>query len=298
MADACCVICKNRALIRLTGEDIRAFLQGLISNDVEKIAPDRAIYAAFLTAQGKFLHDFLVAEMEGAIYLDCEALRRDDLLKRLSLYKLRSQVTLEAADDMAVVVIYGPDAIPALELDAERGAARAFAGGVAYTDPRLAEMGVRAILPPANIAEAFAGERFEAGTGADYESLRLGLGLPDGSRDLVVEKSILLESGFDELDGVDWDKGCFLGQELTARTKYRGLVKKRLMPVAIDGPAPAPGAALLFNGKDAGEMRSAQGERGIALVRLEAFEQSKDTGQPFEAGTAKITPEKPGWAIF
>ena len=122
------------------------------------------------------------------------------------------------------------------------------------------------------------------------------LGLPDGSRDMVVEKATLLESGFDELNGVDWDKGCYMGQELTARTKYRGLTKKRLMPVDIDGPVPPSGTPVMVDGKEAGEMRSARGGVGLALIRLEHLD--KAAGARFTAGEARITPRKPDWAAF
>ena len=128
---------------------------------------------------------------------------------------------------------------------------------------------------------------------ADYDRLRISQGVPDGSRDLEVEKSILLENGFDELHGVDWDKGCFMGQELTARTHYRALIKKRLMPVAIDGPAPAPGTPVLAGGKEAGIMRSAVDGLGLALLRLEFLDAA-----PFTAGEAQLTPRKPDWAAF
>jgi folate-binding protein YgfZ len=114
--------------------------------------------------------------------------------------------------------------------------------------------------------------------------------VPDGSRDLPVEKAILLENGFDELNAIDWEKGCYMGQELTARTRYRGLVRKRLLPVAIEGQAPAPGAALLQNDKEMGEMRSAAGDLGLALIRLEALGQG-----PLTAAGATLTPRKPDW---
>ena len=109
-----------------------------------------------------------------------------------------------------------------------------------------------------------------AGDGCRYDALRLSLGVPDGSRDLPVEKALLLESGFDELHGVDWDKGCYMGQELTARTKYRGLVKRRLFPVRVDGPLPAPGTAIQRNGQEVGEIRSGSGDRALAMLRLDA----------------------------
>jgi hypothetical protein len=127
--------------------------------------------------------------------------------------------------------------------------------------------------------------------------LRLTLGVPDGSRDLVVEKSILLESGFDELNGVDWQKGCYIGQELTARTKYRGLIKKRLLPVTIAGPLPAPGTPVLLGTEDAGEMRSASDGMGLALLRLEALG-AASAEKPLTAGQARLTPRRPDWAKF
>jgi hypothetical protein len=131
-----------------------------------------------------------------------------------------------------------------------------------------------------------------------YDQLRLSLGVPDGSRDLVVEKAILLEAGFDELHGVDWDKGCYMGQELTARTKYRGLIKKRLMPVAVEGPLPEPGTTITLGDHEAGEIRSSRGEIALALLRLEAVDEAAKNQIPLRAGGAKLTPIKPGWARF
>ena len=148
--------------------------------------------------------------------------------------------------------------------------------------------------PDASTEVAEAG--FAHGSVADYDRLRLSLGVPDGSRDLEVEKSILLENGFDELHGVDWDKGCFMGQELTARTKYRALIKKRLLPVTIDGPAPEPGTPVMANGKEAGVMRSVTEGLGLALLRLEYLEGAEPAD--LTAGDARLTPRKPDWASF
>ena len=142
------------------------------------------------------------------------------------------------------------------------------AGGVAYLDPRLAEMGARFVLH-AGLGEdpliALGCVRVEP---EEYHALRIANGLPDGSRDMAVDKAILLENGFDEFGGVDWKKGCYIGQELTARTKYRGLIKKRLMPVAVEGPMPPSGTLVDFDGQEAGEMRSGHGHRALALLRL------------------------------
>src|SRR4029077_4983626 len=126
---------------------------------------------------------------------------------------------------------------------------------------------------------------------AVYDRHRLALGIPDGSRDLVVEKSILLEAGFDELNGVDWQKGCYVGQELTARTKYRGLIKKRLFPVRIEGPAPAPGTMVTAAGHDAGELRSSRDGQGLALLRLDAVAEVRS----LSADAATLVPLHPDW---
>ena len=159
-------------------------------------------------------------------------------------------------------------------------------------DPRLPELGARAVLPRADAEAALQGAGFAPAGRGDYDTLRIRLGVPDGSRDLEVERATLLENGFDELGGIDWDKGCFMGQELTARTKYRGLVKKRLVPVEIDGPAPEPGTPVTADGKDAGVLRSTADGLGLALIRLEHLE------APLSAGAARLTPMKPAWMVL
>jgi len=292
MAEAFVLWPENRGLVRIEGADARTFLQGIVSNDVNKVSPARAVYAALLTPQGKYLHDFFIAELDGTLMLDCEAARRDDLMRRLARYKLRSKVALAPAPGgLSVALIYGAGALAALGLRAERGAARPLAGGVVFVDPRLGEIGARAILPVDGAREALAAAGIEPGSPAGYEKLRIELGLPDGSRDLEIEKSILLESGFDELAGVDWDKGCYMGQELTARTHYRALIKKRLVPVRIDGPTPEPGTPILAGGAEAGVMRSASEGAGLALLKIEALSGIA----PLTAGEARIEPRKPFW---
>lgn len=276
-------VLEDRGVLAIGGPERASFLQGLISNDTSKVSRERAIYAALLTAQGKYLHDFILVEVGETIWLDGEAARLADLKRRLSMYRLRAKVTLDERPDLAVAAIYGDD------MSGEPGAAAALDDGVVFIDPRLAALGARAILPHERIGETLRRGGAAPGDFAEYDRLRLGLGVPDGNRDLVLDKSILLESGFDELHGVDWDKGCYIGQELTARTKYRGLIKKRLFPVRIDGPAPEPGAIVTLDGHEAGEMRSSRDGTGLALLRLEAV------GGPLKAGDATIEPMTPAW---
>ena len=286
MTEAHFVVLEDRGVLAVSGPDRRSFLQGLVSNDVEKVAADRAVYAALLTAQGKYLHDFIMVEHGEAIWLDAEAARLADLKRRLSLYRLRAKIAIEERPDLAIAAMFGDRTLAALGLPQEPGKTRAEADGVLMVDPRIAELGGRTILPGDRIRSELAGRGLAESDFAVYDRHRLSLGVPDGSRDLVLEKSILLESGFEELHGVDWQKGCYIGQELTARTKYRGLIKKRLFPVRIDGPVPEPGTIVMLDGREAGEMRSSRDGIGLALLRLDAV----DAGGPFVAGDATIRP--------
>jgi folate-binding protein YgfZ len=280
-------VLEDRAALEVAGADRVAFLQGLVSNDVAKAAAGMPVYAALLTAQGKYLHDFFIVALGEALYLDCERARLGDLQRRLSLYKLRSKVTLaDAGGRFAIAAAWGDAAAAKLGLIA--GAAKPFAGGIAYVDPRLAALGAR-LLIPAGHEDEIAAAGFVRADAAAYDRHRLALGVPDGSRDLEIEKSILLENGFEELNGVDFAKGCYMGQELTARTKYRALIKKRLLPVKVDGPLPAPGTTVTRDGEDIGKIRSGRDGVALAMLKLDALD------GPLSAGNATLTVRKPGW---
>jgi folate-binding protein YgfZ len=288
---------NHRAVLEIAGEDRRSFLQGLVSNDMAKVGPDRAVWAAFLTPQGKFVHDLFIAEQGESLLLDVEAARAEEFRKKLSLHRLRAQVTVAVRSDLSVWAAFGDGTAAALGLPDEAGAAAVFnvpscASGVAFMDPRLVAAGARLLVAGEGVA-GFAVADLPA-----WDAMRIRLGLPDGSRDLPVDKGILLENGFDELGGVDFKKGCYLGQELTSRTKYRGLVRKRLMPVTIEGPAPAAGTPVMLGEAEAGEMRSSSGDVGLALIRLEYFRQAEGQPGAFTCGDARLTPSRPDWAVF
>ncbi len=282
----------QRGLIAVSGTDARSFLQALISTDVEKVSPDRAIYGALLTPQGKFLHDFFIAELDGRLLMDCDADRQDDLLRRLTMYRLRAEIELESVSGGFTVAALMNGA------DGEPGAARPLGGGVAFVDPRLAALGERAILPADQARSVLEGTGLEEATFEDYERLRISLGVPDAARDLIVEKSLLLESNFEELNGVDFEKGCYVGQEVTSRTKHRGLVRKRLFRVDVTGALPPAGTAVKLGEANAGIMCGGLGHSGLALLRLEQVAEADGAGQPLLAGGAEIKPVRPDWAEF
>ena len=264
----------NRGVLRIAGPDRVGFLQGLISNDVKSVRPGHAIYACLLTPQGKFLHDFFLIADGESLLLDCEAERRLDLMGKLKMYRLRSKV--EITDETEAFAVF-----------AALGPGHASSDGQRYPDPRRSALGDR-ILLPANQPAGLVPERFET-----YDRLRIAEAVPDGSRDMEVGKAILLENNIDLLNGISWDKGCYTGQELTARTRYRGLIKKRLVPVAISGPTPTIGTPLIEKGAEIGEMRSSCGNIGLALLRLEVVRQAR----PIELADAVLTPQVPAYLV-
>lgn len=217
---------KNRGLIHLEGADRHEFLQGLTTNDIEKLKADKPLYACLLTPQGKFLHDFFVIEGKDFILLDCEGGERaQDLFKRLNLYRLRKNVQISVEENNDVYAVFGAP--------------------IGMPDPRDPEMGNRTFDKP-DLEE----KPFE-----DWDYNRISLTIPDGSRDLIPEKSTMDEANMDQLNAIDYDKGCYIGQELTARMHYRGLGKKKLQTVSLnDLPEKA-------------ELRSNCEDIGIALVK-------------------------------
>lgn len=274
----------HRSVISVSDADRVEFLQGLISNDTRKVAPDRAIWAALLTPQGRFLNDMFVADAgNDAFFLETERERAPALAKKLKMYTLRSKVVVEdLAATLEVAAAFGDETSKAFGIE----------GAVAFEDPRLGTLGVRVIAPVGQAATLLSARGFAEAPLASYDALRLPLGVPDGSRDLQVEKALLLENGFDELNGVDWKKGCYMGQELTARTKYRALIKKRLFPVKVEGTLPGPGTPVLRDGEEVGELRSGTGDRALAMLRLDA---ARSSGAALMAGDTRIVPEIPSW---
>jgi folate-binding protein YgfZ len=260
----------DRAVLALSGPEARGFLQGLITNDIEKLAPGRALYAALLTPQGKILFDFLIAEGDGAVLLDCPAASREALRKRLSLYRLRAKVEIEARDQLEVLV--------GLQ---EPRAAR----GVTFADPRHEGLGHRSIGARQEMPAA-------AAPAAEYHSHRLDLGIPEGA-DFGSDKIFALDAGLDELHGVSFEKGCYVGQELTARMKHRGTARKRLLPVESAADLPQAGTALKAGTREIGEIASVYGRRGFALVRLDRLDEAGDAA--IVAGGLAVRVIKPSW---
>jgi folate-binding protein YgfZ len=261
---------EDRAVVAVSGPEARSFLQGLITNDVEHLAPGTGLYAALLTPQGKILFDFFLVEGDGAILIDCLAGARDGLIKRLSMYKLRAKLTIEPRDQLAILAEWGD------------GAAR---HAIAYRDPRLASLGSRAVV---------ARGEMQAGllSSEAYHAHRLGLGVPEAA-DFGSDRMFALDADLDELHAVDFAKGCYVGQELTARMKHRGTARKRLLALISSTGIPAPDTAVTANGKGIGEIVSGYGNRGFALIRLDRLDEAGDA--PVSAGSSAVELIKAPW---
>ena len=255
------------------------------------MSDERGIYAALLTPQGKFLHDFFVLRHGEGYLLDCEGPRIGDLGQRLVAYRLRADVALaDATEDFRVVALFGGDGGTAFSLPEGEGAAVPRAGGTIMRDPRGVALGQRAILPRSADLAFLAEAGFAEGHATDYERHRIDRGAPDGSRDMDVGKATLMECGFEALNGVDFEKGCYVGQELTARTKHRGLVRRRLARVALAGPLPPAGTPIMAGEREVGEIRSGLDAAALAVLRLERVAAAAEAGTPLTAGSTRVIP--------
>lgn len=275
----------SRGLLALSGADAQAFLQGLISNDLNKLASGAAMYAAMLTPQGKFLHDFFLMRRGDALLLDGHRERLPDLLQRLQVYKLRAQVNITRLENEGVTAAWGKE-----------GFRFQVSGFGAVADPRLPQLGHRLYGDAKAIAAWCAAQGWQETGEAEYDAMRLALGVPDGARDMIVDKSFLLELGFEDLHGVDFNKGCYVGQEVTARSKFRGQVRKHLYRVAAETELPAPGTPVMQGEAAVGELRSHAGAQGLAILRIEAVEKAAKEDAPLVAGGVRLTASLPGWA--
>jgi folate-binding protein YgfZ len=280
---------SSRALIAIGGEDWRSFLQGLITQDVETLGVGEARFGALLTPQGRLLYDLFVVGRDDGAWLDAAAERRDALVQRLAMYRLRAKVEIEPSDDpVSALFTAHPgesrDPGSSSERMAESAWAPAFAGmsGIWAADPRLPALGWRGYgaAPPGN-AQAVAEDA--------YEAHRLALGVP-GPADWGSEKTYPIEADFDLLGGVDFRKGCFVGQETTSRMKRRGQIKSRMLPIRFDGPAPAHGSEILAGKLRAGEVLSGGDGRAMALLRLD-----RALGGTLTVDGRPVAVEQPAW---
>jgi tRNA-modifying protein YgfZ len=271
-------ILEDRVVVSVKGPEARSFLQGLISNDMEECAPGKGIYAALLTPQGKILFEFFVTEGEGQFLLDCAAARSSDLTRRLGFYRLRAKLDIAPAPELKVAALW--DGAPQQALPP---------GLVSFPDPRLPGLGARLIGPAPLMQQAIAG-----GAPGDYRAHLLRLGVPD-SADLPPDSVFALDAGLEELKGVDFKKGCYVGQEVTARMKHRASARRRFLIAEVDGELPPAGTRLESMGREVGALATGAGGRALALVRLDRVDEAASAGAAITAGGHNVSLQRPPW---
>jgi folate-binding protein YgfZ len=280
MSQCNAALLSDRSVVRVSGPAAHGFLQGLITNDIDKAKPGGAIHAGLLTPQGKILFDFFVVPAADGFLLEIAKAKAGELAQRLGFYKLRAQVEIAEDPSFAVAAAWGaPPRLPD--------------GAIAYADPRLSALGLRILLQAEadarNLGCTIAAED-------EYHAHRIALGVPEGGRDYAFGDAFPHEAMFDRLAGVDFDKGCFIGQEVVSRMEHRGIARKRIVGVEGEGPLPPSGTEITAGGAPVGTLGSVSEHSGLALLRLDRAEEAKAAGLPLRAGEATVDLRIPAWA--
>jgi len=288
MTETRIALLPDRGVVRVTGEDAEKLLQGVITNDMGLLATQPAIHAGVLSPQGKILSEFFVVKTPDGFCLETS---RDDtagLVDRLLRYKLRADVEIaDASSDYTVAAIWGGPYEPH-----GRGKQPLW-----FADPRLPDMGFRELVTMRS-DWALAGDAADSATPDDYHAHRVALGVPEGGKDYALGDTYPHEALFDQLHGVSFTKGCFVGQEVVARMQHRGTARKRVVPVVAEKPLPAPGAAIVAGSVEIGTLGSVASGRGLALLRLDRAAEAGEKGETLHAGTVPVRIDIPKWASF
>ena len=279
MSGARFVVFERRGVVSIGGADARKFLNDLITSEIGRTDANGAAYGGLLTPQGKILFDFIVFAEAECFLFDLPAVVVPDFVKRLTFYRLRAKVEIaDLSGERRVLAAWGGDR-PAVD-------------GVLAVDPRLVELGYRAIVPKATIALP----AYATSSEAEYDAHRIGLGVPEGGIDFAFGEAFPHDADMDQLGGVDFDKGCYVGQEVVSRMEHRGTARRRI--VLAQGAGLAPRTEITAGGKPLGQLASTTAENGLALVRLDRAKEAMDLGQPILAGAAPVTLALPHWARF
>ena len=288
-------VLPDRGVVKVVGDSARTFLHGLVTADLLNLKDGAARYCALLTPQGKIVADFLVVEAPakdgGGFFLDAPRALIPALVEKLNLYKLRAKVIVEDLSEILGVLAVWDGAAPPSPRTKD-------AIGLCFLDPRLPALGLRVMLPPHLAASAAAELGAALVDAGDYEGHRIALGVPSGGVDFAYGDAFPHEADMDQLAGVDFAKGCYVGQEVVSRMEHRGTARTRAVPLRFDGPPPQPGAAVVAGERQLGRMGSAAAGRAIALLRLDRVADALAHGEALTADGTSVRLVKPDWARF
>ena len=290
----------DRGVVKVVGDGARTFLHGLVTADLLNLKAGEARYCALLTPQGKIIADFLAVEAPaqngGGFFLDAPRARIPTLIEKLNLYKLRAKVIAEDLSEiLGVLAIWNRAAPPS---PAAQAAGAKDLIGLCFSDPRLPALGLRIMLPPHLAANAAAEYGVAMVDARDYEAHRIALGIPSGGIDFTYGDAFPHEADMDQLAGVDFAKGCYVGQEVVSRMEHRGTARTRAVLLHFDGAPPPSGAAIVAGERQLGHIGSAASGRAIALLRLDRVADALAHGEALIAGGTPVRLVKPDWARF
>lgn len=266
-------ILASRSVVSIVGPDAPSFLNGLVSCNTDNIAGKIAGYGALLTPQGKILFDFFIMGQADGYLLDCSSAQRDDLIKRLTFYKLRAELDIFAKPEFHVIANWN-------EVE--------HSGSQTFIDPRTPDMGTR----------SYGHGTGKTGNEAEYHAHRIALGLADSDNDIGSGELFPHEANLDQFGGVDFQKGCYVGQEVVSRMQHRANVRKRILPVSSSSAALSEGSAVTGGGKPVGQLLSVSSHQALALLRLDRVQSAFDAGEPIESAGVQLNLHKPAWAHF
>jgi folate-binding protein YgfZ len=283
----------DRSVLRVTGEPARGFLHNLVTGDIETLTPGDARYTALLTPQGKIIADFFVIEASaddgGGFFIDCPKALADELAQKLNFYKLRAKVTIQSIETMSVLAAWDGQATT-LQAATEYG--------LVYRDPRLPALGLRAIVPTDLATQAAADLGATLVDASDYDAHRIALGVPRGGVDFIYGDAFPHDADLDKLNGVDFKKGCYVGQEVVSRVEHRGTARNRVVAVAFDEHPAQDGIPVTAGDKTVGTMGSSAGKQGLAMLRVDRVAEAIDAGVPLIAGGIPLTLRESAVADF
>ena len=296
MHDVYCTKLKDRSILSITGPDTLAFLQGIVTNDMEKLVEKKMQFSAILNPQGKYLYDFFIFYTSTGIFIDCQKDTVDTLEKTLNMYRLRAKVEINnRRDAFSIFSIIRQQNEVKISTEGQYENLNKFKGVITSADPRLTQLGTRAIIPNEFENQIIPMNGFIEKNEIWCKHLQISLGVADYIPNSMLRGYFPLELGFDELKAVSFTKGCYVGQEVTARMKVRNLVKKRLFPVSFQGEIPTTGTNILSQGKGVGEILAVTNNQGLAMLRIEALNQALNEDRELLAENTLVKPTIPSW---
>ena len=277
------IVLNEAKFVSIKGQDYKDFLQGIITNDINK-CDKRAIYSCLLTPQGKFLSDFFIIPFKNSLIIEINQKFIDNFISKLKIYKLRSNIEIESLNNLTSVVILD---VP-IDKSINEGLIISNTEYIKYVDPRNKNLGYKVLIKNELVDKLIKSSNLKLTNIKEYQKIMIKNLIPNSLNDLIVNKSLLLENNFDQINALDWSKGCYIGQELTARMKYRALLKKSLRLIKLNSGKVLAGDAIFSDKNNIGQITSIIDDLGLAMIKIEDANLAKKNNSILSTTNGKI----------